>query len=376
MSDLRKLTQEEIAFVETLARTPRAGRTGPRGQYNVFGSRFTAERSPIWHQMGKTVAPGLSVSEAFAAHGLDYQIGLLPTVVVLPGGDTIPTGKSAVVRGPIEGDRTTRVLGHVSDRYRFFQNMELARLLDPIAKDWPVDTVGMTAHGEIVFVVFNAGDSEVVGENYGNFFMVSDSKNGGRALSGAFIGLRFACTNAIPGMFRGSALKTSISHKLSTFRTESEFRFGFMKQLRTVQEETYTALAALARKTLVEDQINAILDAAYPDPPKPGRLLLSDAAGDLINGMDKSTQDRISEAQETYEYARERVLAFRTGARELLGRFNDSHPALANTAYAAVQVVIESADFRRGRDGTSESALWGARATEKTRAMETALSLN
>ena len=385
MTEVRKLTPEEITFLEReySGKGPGAGtgkRGRPKGSRNtsdIFGTRFTAERVPIWNQFGKRVEPGLTVSEAFAAHGLNYEVGLRPTFAEVNPGQFVATGRAAVVRSPMTGDDQARIFSDVSKNFKFLQNAELAELLNPIAEQWPVDTVGATRYGETVFVILNAGAAEIAGESYGNYFLVTDSKSGGRALTVAFVTLRHECTNAIPFMLAGSLLKTSIPHRMTAFQAESQFRLSFMHGLRQIQSDAVRSLESLTRRSLAEEEVAGIINAAYPDPPRTGRKALADAAtGDTRAAMDEGTQTILREAEEKYQAALENVNDYRNGARTLLGRFNEAHQDIANTPYAVFQVIVESADFRRGKDGASaESALWGPRAAEKSRALSAALAL-
>lgn len=379
---LRKLTPEEIAYLETQYNPPKGKRGRPKGsksttRENIFGSRFTAERKPIWNDFGTRITSPMTVSEAFAAHGLNYEIGLRPTFAEVNPGQFVATTRAAIVRSPIAADQQARIFSEVSPNYKFFQNAELAELLDPIGAEWPVDTVGMTKLGETVFVILNAGEAEIAGESYGNYFLVTDSKNGGRALSVAFVTLRHECTNAIPFMLSGSILRTTVPHRMTAFQSESKFRLSFMHNLRQIQSTAHRSLESLTRRTLAPDDVTTILHAAYPDPPRRGRMALADAAtGDNRAAMDEGTQHILREAEEKYQSAVSLVTEYREGARQLLGRFNEAHQDFANTPYAVFQVVVESADFRRGKEkGAAESALWGPRAAEKTRALEAALAL-
>ena len=80
----------------------------------------------------------------------------------------------------------------------------------------------------------------------------------------------------------------------------------------------------------------------------------------------------LEKAQESYDKQCDKVNALREAARE---RFESFEPArLRGTAWAAYNAVTEVAGWREGR-GADQSALFGGRAAEKSRAYEAAMSL-
>ena len=75
-----------------------------------------------------------------------------------------------------------------------------------------------------------------------------------------------------------------------------------------------------------------------------------------------------------YEDALKRQERIRDHALELYDVFNQQHASLSRTPWAIWQAVVETEDYRRGRDA-SYNILAGDRAENKARAFRKALSL-
>lgn len=348
---------------------------------NIFGSRFLGRREPAWHGLGEVFPADLALtaSEAVVRAGLDYTIEKTPVFVDLPPLGRVDIGKFALVRQPTPDDPNPAVFGLVGERYGVLQNADIAKALDPLAQQWPVETVGALGSGETVFLTLDAGQGTICGDEMRNFFLVSDTKGQGRSLRIAFTPVRVVCQNTLITGFSQATVSAALFHGRNVGR-ELEFRIDMFARLQQAKERTEAALASLCAKRVVEDQVNAILTAAYPEPVKPAKVRLGEEVrergGLYTGGVNPQMVAHLGDVESKWAYAVERVAAYRDAARELYYTFNDEHPHAAQTGWAIYNAVVETEDYRKGADSAAESALFGLRAQAKARAFDACLSLN
>ena len=127
--------------------------------HNLFGSRFLGRQEPAWHKLGEVFTDPISVSDAVLQAGLGYEVHLENLYV---GDDYTPIpSHKAIVRQPTDDDPQRQVFGLASNSYKIIQNTELGKILDPLAKTWPVETVGALGKGETMFLSLDAGEHTI-----------------------------------------------------------------------------------------------------------------------------------------------------------------------------------------------------------------------
>lgn len=334
--------------------------------HNIFGDRFIAYRQPAWHGLGEVFQdPIHSATEAIKRANADYEVAAAP-VTYTAFGRKVNTGQLALVRQPLPDDNQPRHLGFVSSDYELVQNLDLAAIIDPIAKQYPVETCGVLGVGERVFLTLSMGSTNLTeqGEELAEFFLITNGF-GGYGLSLCYTSVRVVCQNTLNLGLAEATLNITLAHKEGVAADAAFFAglMGRMKQARTVQNEV---LRRMTLSTLVQAQIEEILLAAYPTPKVPAKVQLLrqiEADNDLATAQE--SMDKLARIARTHGVYSDQVASFRGGAAQLLEKFNDEFPSLANTPYAVLQAVVECEDYREGRDGVAENVLWGPRARAK-----------
>jgi hypothetical protein len=358
----------------------------------LFGARFLGRREPGWHKLGTTFDEPMTATEAFKRAGLMYEVRTLPLQMVwddelVPVGDwngratnteegRVDSGLYAVVRGPTPDDRVVRVFGHVSPKYVPIQNEQIARSIDPLTNEWPVETVGALGHGERTFTTLFCGDTDIRGDMFKRFLLVTEGKDGGSAIRAKYVETRVVCVNTLEAALREVSFGLTIPHTANAEK-ELEFRVALMAQTRKAAERVHQALEFLADKRMTDEQVDTATRLIYPDPSKSQRATLAESLGDdaeivaqQMGDQYKSFMESLMAGSRDYEYGRDRAEIFRTGVRELYVKFSDEFPQFGNTGYALLQAAVECEDYRKGgKDSSiSYSATFGPRAKTKARA--------
>jgi len=339
---------------------------------NLFGERFLGHREPAWHGLGKTFEAELSASEAVVKGGLNFNVIKAPLIAYIDGANAL-TGKYGIFREPVTDDPEYRFLGVSSPSYTILQNIDIARIVDPLTDLWPVETIGALGVGETMFLTLDAGDDEVKGEHIRKFFLITDTKDGGTALKVAFTPIRVVCQNTLISGLRQSMVSDSIIHNLDTKNILSA-RVDMMQKMQRAIKETMASFDALASAVIEDDEAKVIFEAAYPYPNKSAKTSLlkefDDTTGPLELGL---IYDKAKRAQTSYNYWVEKADELRDGAFRNYERICDEHNSIARTPWAAYNSVVEFADFRGSREDFAKSALFGIRANEKKRAFAKAM---
>ena len=364
--------------------------------HSIFGTRFVGMREPAWHELGTVLDEQVTAREALTVAGIDYDYLSVPVGYTLPDGTFVedPT-RVAVLRAPTHDDPTYRSLGFASDKYAYLQNAELADGLDALAAKtgWAFETAGALDSGGRVFMTLKAGTRSVLGDEYQQYFVVSDGKVAGRALQISLAPVRVVCQNTL---MMADAQATEMIRLPHNRDVASDYAFwtNLTAGLEKAREASFLRLEQMAASRITDDQARSIIAAAYPLPNKNARARQHEAVS-LADDLDPETREAalsaLSSGVDSYEARLARQTAHRDAAFDLYVRFNDGaeqassagtmptavRSRVAGTAYAALQAVTELADW----SGTgsqvvaAHSALFGSRSRVKVRAWRAASAL-
>lgn len=341
--------------------------------HNLFGERFYGRRVPAWHRLGKVFDGPMTVTQAVADADLDYLIHLLPAYVSAGGGFQELPGR-IIMREPTLDDPVWRQLGPnlVSQQYALLQNIELARIFDPLTDTWPLETIGALGYGETLFFTLRAGKFSVGGDEIENYFLVSDVRDGGTTAKVAITPKRVVCQNTLQSGLRTAVVTVDLAHQKG-LEARLENIAELVKRLHGSTEQLKEAFDRLAVMKVDDAGKREIFTAAYPMPRRPKKLeYLTDEMDEVTALYNERTQ-----AEEMFEYHGRRAVELRNAANDLFARFNEEFPRTAGTAWAAWNSIVELEDFRgSGRDeGAARSAVFGPRAAAKRRAFQAAMAL-
>lgn len=340
---------------------------------------------PAWHKLG-TVVPAnivLSPEEATVMADCDYRVVKYPMIINLPTGP-IPSKQSALVRIPREGEGSYHVLGEAGSGFEIIQNMELARMLDNLSQEWPVETVGALGEGEAFFITLTAGSVSVNGEEIRQYLLLNNNHDGKRSLRVALTSVRTVCENTLMAGLSSAVMSASIPHR-SDIREDAKFTLDIISSVRKQQLIMLEEFRAMALKKVVDSQVDDIIKATYTDP-KPTRkqlvagITVNDASlASMVGDSKHIASNLMSKLQRygtEYEERAMKINNLRTLAHERVALVNQTSPAIAGTAWSVYQGITEVENWRGDQGkGTSNSILFGERAANMGRAYGACLTV-
>lgn len=334
----------------------------------IFGERFYATRKPGWHGIGQTFKKALKPSRAVVQVGLDYEVVKVPLTAHPARGVKVESAHSAILRSPTKDDPKWRELGVAGDKYEVVQNTDLAAVLDPLAKLWPLETMGALHNGKVTFMTLNTGGASVEGDPIDGYFMLLDVKDGGTATKLVYTPVRVECQNTLTTGLRAATVSISVQHIVGV-REQLSARVALIAKARAAIDETTEVFRRLATTKVKPSLAEDLFAGVYRVPRTPDDAALVDyTKEDLGDLLFKS----VHESMYAHSYYTEQAQALQGAAMECFERMNDAHPKLANSLWHAFNAVVELADFRDGGRDPEASALVGPRSREKVKAFKLA----
>lgn len=347
--------------------------------HNIFGNRVAVAREAAWHRLGTVFKEEdkLSATQALQLGNMTYNTHSLPVMVLLPDGTYQKIDNNiAVMREPVADDPEWRNFGIASTSYAILQNADLAAMIDPLTDKWPVETVGALGKGETIFFTLKAGNVSIdkYKELLEQYFLITDTRDGTAGLKVAFIPHRVVCQNTLKSGLAAATVNVSVTHNAKTFLRDVSFYMSVAAKLQDAQDKTIETFERMMEVKVNWDEVERIVHDAFPKPPMPKRVEMSqglDVTSDMKTLVDKSL--------EAYHIACERADRDRVGSIVNYYKFNTDFPQMAETAWAAVNAVVEHIDHGdtvRGQGGPRRAAsvMFGIGADQKARAFSTAMS--
>lgn len=362
-------------------------------------AHFTARSEPAWwdrdgvHTFDQDA--DWLVSDAMIEANMDYEFLKVPQFIEI-NGHKVETGYYTVVRPPVDGFIGEQIesdenpdddgselhifRSSVSEDFELIQNMELAAILDPIAEEWPVETVGAIRHGERTFVLLRAGEHEVKGHDLlKTYFLVADDKTGGLQITVQPTDVRVQCMNTLSAAFAGSDHKIKIPHTAGA-KENVELAMTVMQRAREQKEEVLEMYDAFADYAATDEELEQIVEQTFPEPSMSGNARI----GYMIEEQGFSpadlnvTEEKMAKAKRSFDnfvYNKERTQENREECLERVLAFNEANPRFANTIWAGYNAATDYADWRNTGNLSAHSVLMGGRAKEKQRAFDACVEL-
>ena len=349
--------------------------------HEIFGERFYSRQKAAWHRLGETFDLGdkVSVTDAVGKTAIGVEIGAVPLTYVYEG-EVRETEQRAIIRKPTSDDPEPRVFGFASENWHVAQYLDYARALDPLSETFPVETCGVLRSGETLFLALR-GDCFAVQsvDEIENYFVCVLSQVPGKGHRILFTPRRVVCQNTLSLGIRQATINLRVPHTGDPTRMVA-FAAQLVAEMTRATEKVEAYFEAMAKAPASEEGLDKLLRAAFPEPPVPAKVRLWQQVTPQQLAVMK--ESRLNEAildaeraMESWVVASDRALKIRGGARVLYAKFNDEHPQLAGTVWAAYNACTETSDWREGRGSVAESVLFGPRSQEKVRAFKAALEL-
>lgn len=325
--------------------------------HNLFGERFADARKPAWHGLGTVFNDELTATEALERVGA-YSVKLVPATA----GD-IPLDKHAIIRTPTADDPEHRVFGIVGEKYTLLTPQDICSIYDEqVAK--PIETIGALGHGETFFVSTQLPTLDVKGDEIENYLLISNPMTGLMSAEIRVTPVRVVCQNTLIASDMMATQKLKIVHDKTAKQRMGEWlreTYSFAETTAKVLKDLFEVMANTKMK---DADARQLFEASYPSPPAPKK-----------NATDKIFEQRVRWWEENVGLMERR----REGAKTLyegMGTGMDTKAA-KGTLWGAYNAVVETEDYRRGRneDQVGASAVFGERAAAKKRAFAYAVDL-
>lgn len=330
--------------------------------HNLFGDRFGDARKPAWHHLGQVFEKAISAAQALK------KIGSINVRLEAAQTETgIPLNKMAILRDPTTDDPEVRVFGIVGNDYTLITPQDVCAIYDEqVGK--PVETIGMLGKGEIFFLSTYLPTLDVRGDEVENYLLMSNPMTGLMSAEIRVTPVRVVCQNTLIASEQLATQKLQITHdKYAKQRLAEWLRetYEFAETTSLVLRDLFEEMAKARVKTA---EAQKLFEYAYPHPNKPRY----NATKAVMDQRIKWWEDGVSLAERRREGAKMLFEGMGTGM---------DTKAAKGTLWGAYNAVVETEDYRRGREDTQVAASamgWGGvpeRYAIKKRAFEYAVDL-
>ena len=356
---------------------------------NEDGSaKFVSLRENPWHGLGTVINEEVSGAEMLKLAGLDYTIHSAPVFAEAVSSepavdsDGNMTSIDRVIRLQdgskkmiYRGDNN-EVLGTVGADYEIYQNSEIISFFDGLVAGHQItyETAGALGNGSRVWVLASIPELTMAinGDEHKRYMQIRTGHDGSMALACHPTDIRVVCQNTMNAANR--AFINALRENRKAGRGADITTGYIIKHTRNMRDTVAKVQAAYAK--VIEDF--ATTTELYK----------------LLAGRPVTNAEVIDYFKACLKIDDEKVSTSKRGATRASNRLDElnaiyesptNQTANRNTAYAAMQTVVEWIDHARGTRCTTEgksdaacrfeSANFGSGANEKQRAMELALAL-
>ena len=338
---------------------------------DLFGNNLQT-RTRAWSRTATrsfSAKDKVTVKDGLQELGLLADLEKVPLKAHLKNGDIDDTSKYAIYRKPTKQDKKYR---QISDRvgkdYEILQPSQLAKILDPISKQYPVETIGVDGNGKKLYMTLNLGNSKIANEDHELYWLIVDSRDGQGKFQMAFTPIRVVCQNALVSARDSASITLALNHRKGIHSEVRDFSRLF-NQLLTKQEETIEAMNSMVTNKLKKKDVTEIIEHAYQEPKVSQRINNRKNLEMSPNMIKKQLEDF-----SVHEKKKSNIQIIRDNAMDRYNVFNEEHPKLARTSWAIYNAIVETEDFRRNRGNSANGFLPnGERAINKMRAFSKAL---
>jgi phage/plasmid-like protein (TIGR03299 family) len=286
---------------------------------------MSRQRTPLWRRLGKPVGKAMTAQDAIKLGGLDFTVRVSPDPVTTSvDGKTLTVDNKFMTYAEVPGIGLTS-FGVVGNRYTPIQNSEAFDLLNNIVDESGAnyDSAGIIGGGKRCYITMKLPNTITVAngndaiDTYLNCF---NSHDGSSAFRIQVTFLRQICTNGMTGLVGGESI--TLRHTSNATMKVQEARDALHIVFQQ-QEQFEVEINRLLNTEMTNAQFKKFVETLVPDAP-------ADASTRKSNSVDKIRG-------------------------ELFGLWNaDTQQNVANTAWAALNSVVEYVDWVKPVRGKSE----------------------
>lgn len=327
------------------------------GEVRVNGQR-------AWHGLGLEIEEGLGAEDAFKILGLDWDTELAPLTATLADGTQVPLSGKNPYRAHMRSDNQ-KLLGLVTEGYRPFQNLEVARFADAIAGQdaaITVETAGSLYDSRRVFVLVKLpGVIRAAADDILEQYILIQNGHGGTAAAACYdTAVRVCCANTLSW----------------SEQTAGGIKFQHTGNFDNKLKQAQTVLGlAIGQAELFQEKVSALV----------GKVLTAEGTHRLLERIYDATYGTLPEDGQVSSEILERLVAKRANLIEQwevnLCNERQNIRGIRGTAWAALNAVTEYHDHDRGNygginesDARIGSNIFGASSRDKAMAMKVALA--
>jgi phage/plasmid-like protein (TIGR03299 family) len=336
----------------------------------IFNNSFRGRGVPAWHGIGEVFNDDPTARTAFELAGLDYMVEKTPIYADIPGKGRIELpDQYAVIREAV-GQHEAAFLAVVGREFKPVQNMAIADAIDAsgLLEKYQIETVGALGNGETIFTALSDrdGEYEIAGSPLRDYWTAYNGHDGNRALGFMHTPVKTVCSNTLVMALQAATISAKISHG-ATAETDFKFWLSVAPQLKAAQLKTREAMQTLAKFEVTDEQVDEILEAAYPRPKVIGKAQLKNL---VALELDAGEQGLVDKAVDANSRAALRQFAKLQLAKDIFTNYInvEGEKGQAGTAWGVYEAVCDVEDHRepsRRTENQFESALFGPRARSK-----------
>lgn len=349
--------------------------------HKIMGQRFIARSKPAWHAIAKRIfgeSDKISAREAMVEVAGDINFTRSDLYAEIDGAQVKVDNQTAIFRKPTADDPRNIFLGLATGAWALDSYPDLAAPLDDLPRNgYAVETAGVLQGGGLAFLCFRGEDYAIRGDAMRTYFAANFSLTPGVGHKVFHTPVRIVCWNTNTMADQQATINLSIPHSADA-KQRIALASKLVTQFAEMKDKARGIFEAFADRQVTAKDVDSIVFAAFQLPQLPAKLRLikqqlsETEAQTFTRALTPTLLLDLEKEQERYDRQTDQVLALRQAARD---RFEAFEPAnLRGTAWAAYNAVTEVADWREGR-GADESAIFGSRAKEKSRAYEAAFAL-
>lgn len=313
--------------------------------------RLVLAGAPAWHGLGTVLPERCTVDDARTL-ALPWDPVAVPLYVDKPlEGRKVPIAHRAVVRSD-----SGAVLGVVGPDYEVLGNGDIAGLIEALgAEGLAVETAGSIRGGREVFFLVDRGAFDVApGDTVRRYVLFTSAHDGTRAFRALPTTVRVVCANTLTvalGQRGGAAFRHARGIRANVIQARDA-----ILGLDAALDRRQAAARALSVRTVTDEGLGRLLGMFY-------RALAPDRVAAIERGLAQGAPRKDRQAGERADrHRRETVARWIDG----VAREEDRVPAIAGTAWAALQAVtedVEHGEFTRASRDPVGSRLLGTRQT-------------
>jgi hypothetical protein len=331
--------------------------------HNLFNERFFSLREKPWHSLGTVSEVERSAVEIF--NMITPYVVTLEKVFSEVAGSKFELPNQVIVRHPVPDDPSFRTFGVVGPDYTLIDPLRTCEIWDESVTK-PVETLGVLAQGESLFITTKLPTFGVAGDEVENYLLLH-SPYGNGAIQVRITPVRVVCQNTLIAAKAQSTESFRIIHDMNVEKHLTKWLSGIVERAERKAKGLEDIFNLMASVQVAEDaDVDQIMSQVYVDPalprytPDPDIFEKREAA--YVAALRRIDNNKL------------RVVECWQGA----GTGMDL-ASTQGTAWGLYNAVVEVEDYRPSAgwaapEATAHSVLFGERASAKERAFSAVYS--